>query len=95
MLMKGTEPKAALLAAPSPTEQKLFDRLQRRLRAQGLQLRRCREDSRDFHDLGRFYVVDASLNCVHSIHVDLAGWLAGWLSSRPKQPKRWANDSHP
>jgi len=71
-----TKPGAGLLAAPTPTEQALFNRLQRRLQAQGLQLRRCREDSRDFHNLGRFYAVDADLNCVHSTHVDLAGWLA-------------------
>ena len=72
--MNTIEPKAAQSAAL--TEQALFARLQRRLRAQGLLLRRCREDSRDFHNLGRFYAVDADLNCVHSTHIDLADWLA-------------------
>jgi hypothetical protein len=67
------------LAAAQPaalTEQALFACLQRRLRAQGLQLRRCREDSRDLPQLGRFYAVDVALNCVHSTHVELADWLA-------------------
>jgi hypothetical protein len=58
------------------TDRALFARLQRRLRAQGLQLRRCREDSRDLPQLGRFYAVDAALNCVVSAHVDPAHWLA-------------------
>jgi hypothetical protein len=72
--MNRIESSAALSA--TPTEQALFARLQRRLRARGLQLRSCREDSRDFHNLGRFYDVDAELNCIHSTDVDLAGWLA-------------------
>jgi hypothetical protein len=60
----------------STTEQAQFARLQRRLKAQGLQLRRCRENSRDLPQLGRFYAVDAGLNCVHSTHLDPAQWLA-------------------
>lgn len=67
----GGSPRAALIS-----DRALFDRLQRRLRTQGLQLRRCRADSRDFHNLGRFYAVDVDPNCIHSTHLDPALWLA-------------------
>ncbi|MFM8544082.1 MAG: hypothetical protein ACKOGI_07365 [Vulcanococcus sp.] len=60
----------------STTESVLFARLQRRLRTEGLQLRRCRLDSRDLSALGRFYVTDPDLNAVAATDVDLSDWLA-------------------
>lgn len=59
----------------SQTEAALFARLQRKLKPSGQTLHRCREQSRDFAQLGRFYVVDADLNAVMAKDVDLADWL--------------------
>ncbi len=60
----------------STTETALFARLQRRLRAEGLQLRRCPKRSRWFGTLGRFYVTDPARNWIEAMHVDPAAWLA-------------------
>jgi hypothetical protein len=57
------------------TERALFDRLQRRLKRDGQQLHRCRETSRDFHNLGRYYITDASTRALLAADVDLADWL--------------------
>ena len=57
------------------TDQALFARLQRRLRQEGQQLHRCREDSRNFSDMGRYYITDASTRVLLAAHVDLADWL--------------------
>lgn len=59
----------------STTDQALFTRLQRRLRREGQQLHCCREDSRNFSDLGRYYITDASTRALLAAHVDLADWL--------------------
>jgi hypothetical protein len=58
------------------TEPALFKRLQRKLKPQGQQLHRCRQDSRDLPTLGSFYVTEPAINAVVATHVDLAGWLA-------------------
>ena len=56
----------------SAGETRLFNRLRRRLRQQtGDILHRCRETSRDFHDLGRYYVT-SERNCIVGKDVDLA-----------------------
>ena len=57
------------------SEPALFKRLQRKLKFQGQQLHRCRQDSRDLATLGRYYVTDPAFNAVAATHVDLADWL--------------------
>lgn len=57
---------------PATTERALFDRLQRRLKREGQQLHRCRETSRYFYDLGRFYITDAATRSLLAADVDLA-----------------------
>ena len=51
--------------------QNILARIRRRLAADGLTVRRCRDDSRDHHELGDYYLVDVSLNAVIEKHVDL------------------------
>jgi len=53
------------------SERAAYARLNRALAREGQALRRCREDSRSFHNLGHYYVVDLSLNCVVASHCDL------------------------
>jgi hypothetical protein len=72
--MTKTEPAAAQPAAL--TEQALFARLQRRLRARGELLRTSRYGSRSFNELGRHYIVCPELNAILHTHVELADWLA-------------------
>jgi len=59
----------------NPTERALFGRLQRKLRHEGQRLHRCREDSRYFYEMGRYYITDAYTNGVVALNVDLADWL--------------------
>jgi hypothetical protein len=57
----------------SAGEARLFNRLRRRLRhgtGEILFLHRCREKSKGFHDLGRYYITDAR-NCIICKDVDL------------------------
>lgn len=61
----------------APTEQALFERLQRQLIPQGQQLHRCRLDSRDLPTLGRYYVTEPSINAVVATDINLASWLEG------------------
>ncbi len=53
-----------------PSEHALFARVQRALRRDGFALRRCRLDSRDYWNLGRFFITDAR-KCVTAKDVDL------------------------
>ncbi len=52
-------------------ERALFARLQRALEKDGESLRRCRESSRSFHQLGKFYIVSIQGGCVYHMDVDL------------------------
>ena len=64
--------QAPLAGASEPA---LFNRLQRKLKPQGQQLHRCRQDSRDLPTLGRYYVTDPAFNAVVATDIDLADWL--------------------
>jgi hypothetical protein len=46
-------------------------RVNRKLAKEDEMLRRCRSDSRGWHELGDFYVVDVSRNCITDKQVDL------------------------
>jgi hypothetical protein len=60
---------------PAPTERALFERLQRKLRHEGRTLHRCRENSRDFQQLGRYFITDSETRGLVAGDVDLADWL--------------------
>jgi hypothetical protein len=61
----------------APTEQALFERLQRQLIPHGQQLHRCRLDSRVLPTLGRYYVTEPGINAVVATDINLASWLEG------------------
>jgi hypothetical protein len=60
---------------PAPTERALFERLRRKLRHEGRTLHRCRENSRDFQQLGRYFITDSETRGLVAGDVDLADWL--------------------
>lgn len=64
------------------TEAALLQRVNRRLRHEGEVLRRCREDSRDWWELGRYYLVDVRANCILAKNLDLP-MLAAELGATP------------
>lgn len=66
------------------TERALVARINRTLAKQEQGLRRCRENSRWFHDLGRYYVVDqATLSlCMKDVEIEDLGRELGVLTSR-------------
>lgn len=51
------------------TEHALMLRVNRKLAADGQKLRRCREDQKDFSELGRYYIVGE--HSVEAMHIDL------------------------
>ena len=59
----------------APTERALFERLRRKLRHEGQTLHRCRESSRDFLQLGRYFITDSQTRGLVAGDVDLADWL--------------------
>jgi hypothetical protein len=56
-------------------EPALFKHLQRKLKPQGQQLHRCRQDSRDLPTLGRYYAIEPAIIALVATHIDLAEWL--------------------
>ncbi|HTV96619.1 MAG TPA: hypothetical protein VME42_11455 [Steroidobacteraceae bacterium] len=55
----------------SVSEAALIKRLDRRLSRDDLGIRRCREDSRAYHDLGRYYVKNVIRNFIVWKDIDL------------------------
>ena len=53
------------------SERAMAARINRELKKQGESLRRCREDSRWFHDLGQYYTLDLERNVISDKQVDL------------------------
>ena len=56
------------------TERALIARLNRRLADDGQQIKTCREGSRSFPTLGRYYIVRIDFNAVDTPDIDLEGW---------------------
>ncbi len=56
------------------SEKALYERIDRKLRAMGECLRRCREGSRWFNNLGRYYSISIAFNAVRDTHIDLEAW---------------------
>lgn len=48
-------------------------RLRRHLANEGLALRKCREGTRSYQDLGEYYAIDVRHNAVRDTHIDLEG----------------------
>lgn len=53
------------------SERALLARLNRKLAHEGLQIKKCRMNSRFYHDLGDYYIIDIRLNFIKSKDVDL------------------------
>jgi len=53
------------------SERALVARIDRAMAKNGETLKRCREDSRWFNELGRYYTVNVSINGITDKHVDL------------------------
>lgn len=53
------------------TERAVFARISRSLQKDGMMLRRCRQDSRGAHELGRYFVVDLDRNAIVWKDLDL------------------------
>lgn len=53
------------------TEAALVQRVNQALAHEGQRLFRCRADSRHYLELGRFYLVDVSRNCIEAKGMDL------------------------
>lgn len=66
------------------SERALIARLNRKLAHKWLQVKKCRVDSRDYFNLGDYYVIDLRANLIESQNVDLTvlakkyGVLAGY-----------------
>ena len=53
------------------TERALLGRINRKLKHENQQVKKCRADSRGHNYLGDFYVVGTFNNCIANTHVDL------------------------
>ena len=66
------------------SERALFARVNRKLAKEGQMLRRCKESSRAFSDLGYLYIVDTHSNTIIALNCDLenlareVGAIAHW-----------------
>lgn len=56
------------------SETALFRRIDRKLRAEGECLRRCRWNSRWLNNLGSYYSISIAHNAVRDTHIDLEVW---------------------
>lgn len=52
----------------------LEGRLRRHLENEGLALRKCREGTLSFEDLGGYYTVNIARNCIIDRKIDLESW---------------------
>jgi hypothetical protein len=70
------------------SESAIISRINRALRTQGEVLRRCRESSRGFQELGRFYVVnERNFICQKDVDLDELGRELGVLRPNEKAPE--------
>lgn len=66
------------------SERALFARVNRKLAKEGQMLRRCKESSRAFSELGHLYIVDTHTNTIIALNCDLeslareVGAIAHW-----------------
>lgn len=60
-------------------------RLARMLAKDGRALRKCRRDSRDYYDVGDYYIIDMSLNAIVGKHCTLEGLADDLKALRPHE----------
>ena len=53
------------------SERALFARINRKINDDDLMLRRCRENTRDYHELGDYYTVNWRINGIWEKDIDL------------------------
>jgi hypothetical protein len=56
------------------SENALIGRINRKLAREGEKVRKCRESSRWFYDVGRFYSTNIDRNMITATNVDLESW---------------------
>lgn len=56
------------------SERALMARINRKIKPDELQLKKCREDARGYDYLGEFYTIDFSNNTVDDTHIDLTAY---------------------
>ena len=56
------------------SERALLARINRKLKQDNEQLRKCKVDSRGYVELGGYYAIDLNRNAVIATHVDLSKW---------------------
>ncbi len=56
------------------SERALVARINRKIKGEELQLKKCREGSRGFSTLGEYYTVDFSRNTVSDSQIDLSDY---------------------
>lgn len=56
------------------SERALLARINRKLKQDNEQLRKCKVDSRGYGELGDYYAIDLNRNTVTATHVDLSKW---------------------
>ena len=56
------------------SERALLARLNRKLAAENLTVKKCAESSRWHSNLGDYYCVDMALNTITASHIGLEGW---------------------
>lgn len=73
------EPQKILL-----TERALTSRLSRKLKEQGILLKKCKENNKFFSDLGKYYTVNTRTNSIEDMDLNLVEW-----ARRHKVIKDW------
>lgn len=56
------------------TERALTSRLSRKLKEQGILLKKCKENNKFFSDLGKYYTVNTRTNSIEAMDINLVEW---------------------
>ena len=64
------------------TENALLSRINRKLAHEDQRMHRCRENSRELCDWGRYYVRNTSFNSIDDTHCDLENSVTNWACWR-------------
>lgn len=56
------------------TERALTSRLSRKLKEQGILLKKCKENNKFFSDLGKYYTVNTRTNSIESMDINIVEW---------------------
>jgi hypothetical protein len=64
-------PKRTKAVGVPVTERALVQRINRKLKADGELLKKCREDSPSYHNLGDWFLIDVTINGVIGTDIDI------------------------